>query len=157
MVNTPEQAEQFVRYCRYPPEGERSFGPTRARPLYGDDYPATANREVITLAMVETAEAVDNVDAIVATPGLTGVYIGPSDLSAFLGCSPTDHEEPVVVAAIKRVLDAAKSAGIKPGIHCGSPQLAMRRLDEGFDLVTLSTDVIVLSGALAGLMKTMGR
>ena len=81
MVNTPEQAAEFVSYVRYPPLGQRSFGPTRASFSAGANYAAEANGEILAFAMVETAEAMANLEAIVATPGLDGIYVGPADLS----------------------------------------------------------------------------
>ena len=81
MVNTPEQAAEFVSYLRYPPLGQRSFGPTRANYSAGANYAAEANGEILGFAMIETAEAMANLDAIVATPGLDGIYVGPADLT----------------------------------------------------------------------------
>ena len=113
MINTREQAEQFVGYCRYAPLGERSFGPTRAISVHGVDYPSVANDQVIALAMIETRTALLNVDSIVATPNLTGVYIGPSDLALSLGFVPKlDHDEAAVLDAIKTILAAAHGAGV---------------------------------------------
>ena len=88
MVNTRADAERLVHYANYAPAGTRSFGPTRAMLVYGADYVSKANDTVVTLAMVETAEALENVEAIAQTPGLTGVYIGPSDLALFDGPYP---------------------------------------------------------------------
>ena len=100
-----EQAEQFVKSCRYPPKGFRSFGPTRAMLYAGSDYPAHANDTVLTFAMIETEEAMANLDEIVATPGLDGVYIGPADLSLAHGRPPKfDHTEPEMMAVIERIL-----------------------------------------------------
>ena len=98
MVNTAANAEAFVRYANYAPRGCRSFGPTRAALVYGAGYAKQANDAIITLAMVETVEALGNVRHIVATPDLTGVYIGPSDLSLSMGYEPKlDHDEPAVL------------------------------------------------------------
>lgn len=156
MVNTREQAEAFVRYARYAPDGDRSFGPTRAVFVHGADYAGRANENVITLAMVETEEALSNVAAIVATPGLTGVYIGPSDLSLSLGYQPKlDHDEPAVVDAIKRVLEAAKSAGVRAGIHCLSPAYAKEMVALGFDLVTLGSDIRLFVASVTSALQEM--
>ena len=81
MINTREQAEKFVSLSHYPPIGNRSFGPTRALYSYGKNYHKEANDEVVCLAMIETSQAMTNLNDIVSTPGLDGVYIGPSDLS----------------------------------------------------------------------------
>ena len=118
MINTPEDAENLVRYTRYAPRGVRSFGPTRAAFAYGAQYWTAANESVVTLAMIETAEALENLDAIVSTPDLSGVYIGPSDLSLSMGRTPKlDHDDPTVLAAIERIRESAHRAGIKAGIH----------------------------------------
>ena len=97
---------------------------------------------MICLAMIETAEAVANLDEIVTTPGLDGVYIGPADLTLGLHGRrfPTgfDRQEPEMIAVIRRILDAAHRAGIKAGLHCGTPDYAAQAIGWGFDLVTLS-------------------
>ena len=89
MVNNRAEAEQAVAACRYPPAGIRSFGRCARRCAAGrDDYARRANEEVACIAMIETAEGVDNVDEIAATPGLDGIYIGPSDLALAIGLAP---------------------------------------------------------------------
>lgn len=151
MVNSREEAARFVSYMRYPPAGVRSFGPTRAVFAAGADYGQHANEEVLGFAMIETAEAMANLDYIVSTPGLDGVYIGPADLT--LGLTgrkyPTgfDREEPEMVEAIQTVLRKAHDAGIRAGLHCGTPAYAARAVGWGFDLVTISNDVRLLAGA----------
>jgi 4-hydroxy-2-oxoheptanedioate aldolase len=151
MVNTRADAERFVSYMRYPPDGQRSFGPTRVTFAQGADYGLHANENVVALAMIETAEAMRNLADIVGTPGLDGVYIGPADLT--LGLTgrkyPTgfDREEPEMVEAIKHILESAHAAGIKAALHCGTPAYAAKAIDWGFDLVTISNDVRLLAGA----------
>ena len=151
MINTREEAERFVSYMRYPPLGVRSFGPTRALFAAGADYGHHADTEVLAFAMIETAEAMENLDAIVATPGLDGVYIGPADLA--LGLTgrkyPTgfDRQEPELVEAIQLVLKKAKAAGIRAALHNGTATYAARAVSWGFDMVTISNDVRLLAGA----------
>ena len=154
MINTPEDAQRFVSYCRYAPVGQRSFGPTRAVMYAGADYAQHANETVLTLAMIETRQALDNVEAIAATPGLDGVYIGPSDLSLSMGYAPKlDQEEPVVVEAIEKIRKAAKTAGISAGIHCLEPAYARRMIEQGFDMVTIGSDIRLLSAAANDAVK----
>ena len=154
MVNTPEDAARFVSYCRYAPAGQRSFGPTRALFYAGSDYAKHANDTVIALAMIETRQALDNVEAIVSTPGLDGVYIGPSDLSLSMGYTPKlDQEESAVLEAIERIRTAAKNAGIRAGIHCLEPAYARRMIEQGFDLVTIGSDIRILGSAAAAAVK----
>ena len=151
MVNNAAEAAQLVSYMRYPPHGVRSFGPTRVTFSAGADYGQHADKEVLCFAMIETAEAVKNIDEIVSTPGLDGIYIGPADLT--LGLTgrkyPTgfDREEPEMVEAIQHILARAHAAGIKACIHNGTPAYAAKAIGWGFDLVTISNDVRLLAGA----------
>jgi 4-hydroxy-2-oxoheptanedioate aldolase len=118
--------------------------------VHGPSYIQDANRHVITLAMIETREALDQVEAIARTPELTGLYIGPSDLAQSLGypiqLDPTGAD---TMAAIERILSAAKAAGIKAGMHCMMPDYARAMADKGFDFVTLGNDVRMLTAELA--------
>ena len=88
MINNKEECEKFVSYCRYPPLGQRSFGPMRAQLIYGSDYYNYANDQIVTLAMIETKEAVNNLDEILSVENLNGVYIGPADMSIAYGLEP---------------------------------------------------------------------
>src|SRR3954449_12995204 len=109
MVNSAEEAEAFVSYCRYPPRGQRSFGPIRARLYAGADYGRHANEEVLASAMIETRAALDALDAILAVPGLDGVYVGPSDLSASLGLTPQlDPDDGEVLEGLSTLPQATK-------------------------------------------------
>ena len=142
MVNTPQEAEQFVATMRYAPNGVRSSGPTRAAMVHGANYHFEADDALVSLAMVETVEALENVEKIATTDGLTGIYIGPSDLAVSMGYAPgLDRNEDDVDAAIGRILAACKSAGIKSAIHCLSPHYLKSTFDRGFDLATLATDI----------------
>jgi 4-hydroxy-2-oxoheptanedioate aldolase len=159
MVNSGEEAARLVSYTRYPPKGTRSFGPTRANLSTGGDYYASANDEVLAFAMIETAEAMARLEEIVATPGLDGVYVGPADLTLGLTggrlAPGMDREEPEMVAAIVRIADAAKAAGIRAGLHCGTPEYAARAVGWGFDLVTIGNDVRLLAeGAGANVARS---
>lgn len=151
MVNTREDAERLASYMRYPPHGVRSFGPTRATFSTGGSYWPAANDEVLCFAMIETAEAMKNLDAIVSTPGIDAVYIGPADLTLglFEGKYPPgfDREEPEMVEAIQQVLAAAHGAGIKAALHCGTPAYAAKAVGWGFDMVTVGSDARMLATA----------
>ena len=157
MVNTPAQAAEFVSYVRYPPLGQRSFGPTRVGFAAGANYGSEANGEMLALAMIETREAFDNVEAIAATPGLDGLYIGPADLTLGLSngrlAPGFDREEEEMVAAIRRILAAAKGAGIRAGIHCGTPDYAARAIGWGFDMTTVSGDTRLLAAAAGSSVR----
>lgn len=141
MIETPDDARAFVRACQYPPAGNRSFGPVRARLVHGDGYPDAANDAVVPIAMIETRSALDHVDEIAAIPGMGALYIGPSDLSSNLGFKPGfDRTEPEMLAHIARIREAAHAAGIKACLHCASPAYAAAKVKEGFDLVTIGSD-----------------
>ncbi|MEM9063544.1 MAG: aldolase/citrate lyase family protein [Pseudomonadota bacterium] len=148
MVNNREQAEALVRACRYPPIGERSFGPVRATWYGGADYFANANDSIVVLAMIETREAVANLDEIMSTPGLDGAYIGPSDLGLSHGFAPKlDREEPELLEIIGQIRAGAERHGKVTGIHCGTPYYARRMIADGFNLVTIAADNALLNNA----------
>ena len=150
MVNTREEAEAFVGACRYPPAGYRSYGPYRATLYGGEDYTDHADETVVTMAMIETREALDNLDEILGVEGLDAVFVGPSDLGQSLGYGPgTDRDEPEVVEAIDRVLAAARDRGLVAGIFTGSTEYASRMVEKGFRFVNVSTDVRLMAGAAA--------
>lgn len=157
LIDTAEQAAQLVSYVRYPPLGIRSSGPTRAGLIYPNYTGAFANAEPLVFAMVETQAGMDNLDAIVRTPGLDGVYIGPSDLSLGLskGKLPAgfDRQEPEMIAAIQKIVAATKTAGIKTCLHCGSSEYAAKAAGWGVDLVTLLNDVRMMAAAGAASVK----
>ncbi|HEY0919843.1 HpcH/HpaI aldolase family protein [Devosia sp.] len=159
LVNTRADAEALVSYMRYPPAGIRSYGPTRAAIALGPGYDGNASDELVCLAMVETAEAMANLEAICATPGLDGIYVGPSDLTLALTGrryrTGFDREEPEMLEAIRSILDAAHRHGIKACLHTGSAAYAARALEWGFDLVTAATDVRLLAGGAAEIVESL--
>ncbi len=158
MINSRADAEAFVRTCRYPPEGFRSFGPVRAVLYAGADYFDHANQTVLTIAQIETAEAVDNIEEIVRVPGLDAVYIGPADLAVTLGYKPGfDHTEPTIVAALDKVLAAAESQGLIAGIHNATPGYARQMIDKGFRMVTVQSDARLLAAAARDVVDALRR
>lgn len=159
MVNSAAECVRFVGACRYAPEGYRSYGPARGLLYGGSDYAEAANRTVLTLAMVETVEALRNLDEILAVPGLDAIYVGPSDLAISLGFPPQAvPREPEVVRAIDRILEACKRHGRIAGIHCGSGEMAQEMIGKGFQLTSLMNDVRLLSlGAKGAIEAARGR
>jgi len=154
MINTPEDAISFVGATKYAPVGYRSSGPTRAMMVHGAGYHDEANENIISLAMIETVEALENVEKIAATEGLTGIYIGPSDLSISMGFKPgLDRVEPEMIDAIKRIEDACIKNNIKVGIHCLSPAYLKEKLSNGYHLATLASDVRIYSEGIANKLK----
>jgi 4-hydroxy-2-oxoheptanedioate aldolase len=148
MVNSRAEAERLVSYVRYPPQGTRSYGPIRAVFSAGKDYAEHANKEIVCLAMIETAEAYENLDEILCTAGLDGIYIGPADLTLSIFGEQFgpgfDRREPEILQIIKDIARRAHLSGMRAGLHTASPQYASDAIDWGFDLVTVSTDVRLL-------------
>ena len=156
MINTAEQARQLVAYTHYAPRGTRSFGPVRALLYSGADYPQHANDTIVTFAMIETAQALDNLDEIMSVEGLDAVYIGPSDLSLALGCRPVfDDVDPPVAQAIDYILERAKAHGLVAGIHNGSAEGALARVAKGFQFVTVSSDARMIAAGSQQLLAKM--
>jgi 4-hydroxy-2-oxoheptanedioate aldolase len=142
LIETAADAADAVASVRYPPAGRRSFAPNRAALRVGAT-PAEANDANVVIAMIETPTALSEVDAICATPGLDGVYVGPSDLSlAVGGAFPMD---PAIMdrfeEAVTRVRESAARAGIAAGIHTRDGDTAARRLAEGFTFASIASDL----------------
>ncbi len=146
MVSTRAEAEELVAMCRYPPRGYRSWGPVRASLYAGGDYGDRANDEIIVMPMIETAEAVKNLDDILSVPGVDAVYVGPSDLSLALGCKPRlDQTDPPVVEAQARIVEACKRHGVVAGIHNATAAYALTMIAAGYQFVTLASDARFLA------------
>ncbi len=154
MVNDAEEARAAVAACRYPPVGRRSFGPVRAE-LRQSSTPADANAAVLCLPMIETAEGLANVEEIAATPGVDGLYIGPSDLRIGLGgASPDDPAlDGAFAEALERVKAAAAAAGVVAGIHCPSGAVAAQQFAAGFSWASVASDLTHLEQAARGHLR----
>ena len=156
MINNKKECEKFVSYCRYPPLGQRSFGPMRAQLIYGLDYIKNANSEIVTLAMIETQDAVNNIDEILSVEHLNGVYIGPADMSLSYGLSPRfDIEDGPVYSNIKLIVDKAKEHGKIAGIHNGSTEYAKKMIALGYQFVTISSDYRAMSTYAQSIVEEM--
>jgi len=141
MVNTREQAEALVQACKYPPRGYRSWGPVRASIYAGTDYGDHANEDIIVMPMIETAEALKNLDDILTVPGVDAIYVGPSDLSLALGCKPRlDQTDAPVVEAQQKIVEACKRHGVIAGIHNATAAYAVKMVAAGYQFVTLASD-----------------
>lgn len=141
MINSKKQCEDFISYCKYPPQGQRSFGPMRAQLTYGNDYYKSANNEIITLAMIETKEAFENIDEILSVPNLTGVYVGPGDMCSSYGLMPQfDVKEDPIYSNIKIIAKKAKEHNKIAGIHNGTTVYAKEMIALGYQFVTVSSD-----------------
>ncbi len=141
MVNTRAEAEALVRACKYPPRGYRSWGPVRASIYAGADYGDHANDDIVVMPMIETAEAMKNLDDILSVPGVDGVYVGPSDLSLALGLKPRlDQTDAPVVEAQQKIAEACKRHGVVAGIHNSTATYALKMIAQGYQFVTLASD-----------------
>lgn len=159
LVSSAEEAAAAVAAARYPPAGIRSYGPMRSGLRIGP-APAQANAAVVVLAMVETPGGLANVEAIAATPGLDGIYIGPSDLTlAVGGAAPSDPSVSTDLdEALVRIRAACERNGIAAGIHTESGEAAAARLAAGFTFVSVSADLSHLEkAATAHLAVARGR
>jgi 4-hydroxy-2-oxoheptanedioate aldolase len=155
MINSRAEAEKLVSCVRYAPKGTRSFGPIRALLYGGADYATKANDTVIPFAMIETKQALENLDDILSVEGLDAIYVGPADLSLTLGCTPKfDQEEKPVVEAIDHIIAKAKQHGVIAGIHNGTPEYAQRMIAKGFRFVTLGSDARLMA---AGAQQTLAK
>jgi 4-hydroxy-2-oxoheptanedioate aldolase len=155
MISTVEQCRHFVAACRYPPTGDRSFGPARGLLYGGRDYLQHANECVLTLAMIETPEGLQNAAEILNVPQLDGIYVGPSDLALSLGLPliPGVHQD--VRDAAAQLLQTAKKAGKRAGIFCPNIEFGREMVALGYDLVTVSTDAEILRNAATSVLDTV--
>jgi 4-hydroxy-2-oxoheptanedioate aldolase len=161
LVNNAAEAQAAVRASRYPRHGgtgQRSYGPMRSGLRIGPK-PEEADDAVLVLVMVETAEAMDNLDEICAVEGLDGIYVGPYDLSLALGAAyPLDPEvQDALEEALKRVQAAASAAGKIAGIHTMDAETARLRAQQGFTFVTVATDLVELENAAAAQLAQAKR
>lgn len=145
-IRTAEEVAEVVSTCRYPPVGTRGIGPTRASNYFLDfeDYHAHANDEIAVIVQIETREAVENLEAILAVPGLDGILIGPADLSAALGYFPDVNGE-AFQKVVAGILETGRRADIPVGYYCFSGEEARQRAEQGFRFVSVVADVKVLT------------
>jgi 4-hydroxy-2-oxoheptanedioate aldolase len=148
LVGSGAEAARAVDACRYPPDGTRSYGPSRAELVIGSSAPDELAAAALCFVMVETRDGLERVDEIAATPGLDGIYIGPSDLSLALGLTPRAGGPPLE-SAIARVRHAAHAHGLIAGMHCSSGADARARAAEGFELVTVAVDASLFRATIA--------
>jgi 2-keto-3-deoxy-L-rhamnonate aldolase RhmA len=152
LIRTAEEAAGAVAACRYPPEGVRGYGPRRptqyAR-IGGPEYCRAANEAVVTIVQIEHEDAVRNIDAILAVPGLTSVVIGPNDLSGSLG-RMGEPRHPDVLRAIDAVLASGRRAGVPVGIAVGDdPGVLTGWVDKGVRWIAIGADFVLLTSAAA--------
>jgi 4-hydroxy-2-oxoheptanedioate aldolase len=154
MVNSPEEARRAVAACRYAPHGARSFGPLAAGIRHGVGYVGTANDVVACIPMIETRQAVEGIDDILAVGGIDAVYVGPADLSLTYGLPPAmDNPGDPFDSALTTVVDACQRHGVVPGIHT-SAALAGKRSKAGFRMMTVGSDMTAALQAFRADLKT---
>jgi 4-hydroxy-2-oxoheptanedioate aldolase len=155
MIQTADDARRTVDACLYPPSGRRSFGPVRVGARDGAGYFAGANDRVAVIPMIETAEALANVDEIAAVAGVDALFVGPFDLSISLGLAPGDNDgEPVFDDAITRVLAAVAREG-KAAAVLSNAAVAPLRVEQGFRMISVTTDMQALTMASARSLATV--
>ena len=160
MINTPADARAFAAAAKFPPVGERSWGPHRAMTLGGvpdmPTYLREANDHVVTFAMIETRTALQNFDAIIATPGIDGFFLGPSDLSIAL--SDGKNVDPLskeVDGHLDTMIAAAQRAKKIPGAYCHSAERAAALAKRGVKFLAVSGDLSMLRAGAAAVMKVL--
>jgi 4-hydroxy-2-oxoheptanedioate aldolase len=151
MLDTAEETAAFVKAAKYYPKGNRSLGPTRSNIVYGENYAKQANDFTITLAMIETPDALKNIREIAQVPNLDGFYVGPWDLSMSLGYEKlADFQDPSFLDILKHILAVATENNLVVGIHAGTAQNAQLFADFGYKFVTMIND----SSALKAIAKS---
>lgn len=148
MINSAEDAARLVAAASYPPAGIRSYGPTRAALGQESGFLARAGSGTVTLAMVETATAIDHLDEILHVDGLSGVYIGPADLAISLGRAPAlDDTSDATLTLLRDIARRAATHGKVAGVHCNSVEYARLMASCGYRLLTIGSDVRFLRAA----------
>ncbi|HUE75932.1 MAG TPA: aldolase/citrate lyase family protein [Chloroflexota bacterium] len=156
MVHTAEDAKAAADACRLPPRGTRSWGWGRAR-HYGDDYSDAVDDQMFVAVQIESIQAVENAEAILAVPGVDGCWVGPADLALSMGIHPRHaNGDERHARALESVIQACRNTGKIPGLSTSGPEECVRRAEQGFQFLTGGSDAgFMLAGARAGL-KTLG-
>jgi 4-hydroxy-2-oxoheptanedioate aldolase len=153
MIDTPAQAESAARSCRYPPLGFRSYGPTRAGLLDAAYSPARANQNVLCVVMVETREAIANLEAILSVEGVDAVFVGPADLAVSFGVDPAGNEQ--ITELVAQVASQCREHRRVAGIFCPTLDAAVAWRAFGYQLLALQSDVRLLRNAAAAALATV--
>lgn len=157
-IQSAEEAARAVRWCKYPPEGSRSVGIARAQG-YGAHFQAyvdSANMETTVILQIEHINAIHNIESIVNIPGIDCLFIGPYDLSASMGKMGRVND-PEVRAAISKVKTCAHAADIATGIFGTTPEAVRPYIDDGFTLIAISIDTMILGDAAKKIVDASSR
>lgn len=153
-VETAEDARRFVDACRYPPHGSRSWGPARGVLYGGADYFESHEKEILRIALIETAKGIENLDAIAATPGLDMIYLGPNDLGVSHGAKPSyTPNHPKVEEAVDLVVAAARRHSIAAGMHTASKEVAAAAARKGYNFLSLGYASKIMMAAATQVLK----
>ena len=158
MIDSAEQAERFVQACLYPPMGIRSWGPVRAGLDGSAAYAEEANDLVAPIVQIETLGALEQLDEILAVPGLAAIFVGPNDLAWALGHGPgSDREEPELLELLLELPARARARGVQAGIHCAAPAYARRMVQAGYRLITIGSDASFLGRSGRVMLTSLGQ
>ena len=146
MVNTREEAQRAVEFAKYPPRGTRSiggaFGPYGFGITDWPEYARMANDETLVIVQIESAPALQNLDAILSVDGIDVAFVGPNDLHAQIGLPPSsDGTEPAFMEALERVKASARAHHVATGIFSSNGEAAAQRIRQGFQMISVTTDV----------------
>lgn len=157
-TSTPELAQQAAAATKYPPLGRRGYGPGMATARWPapEGYAKFADRNVMTIIIIEEARAVEKIDEIAATPGIDVLFVGTSDLSQSLGV-PQQFEHPKMKDALGKILAAGKKYGLPVGRPAGTPALIQQYLQEGFLFIQAPADTNLYAVGAAPLLQSLGK
>lgn len=154
MVNTAEECEAAMRRGMYAPRGSRSSGPIRAQPLEGPEYAEVANDHVLIIPMIETVEAVENIDAILSVDGVRAIYVGPMDLGVSMGLG-RGTTDPSFFETLDHIAERCAAHGVVAGIHA-NPETTADRIQRGYNMVTMQADLLSMRLGLVDALS-LGR
>lgn len=156
LVNSADDAREAVGACRYPPQGHRSWGPTRAALQVSGYGTESANRAVVCVVMIETPEAVAALDEILTVPGVDGVFVGPNDLAVTHGMKPdATASAPEHRRLIETILAACDRHHLIAGIQCGGPETGIRWRDAGFRMLSVDNDALFVRTRAAQVLEAV--
>ncbi len=154
LVETVADVEACVRAAKYPPHGQRSWGPYRGKILVDGDYIAHANDWVINCVQIETRGAMDTLDDILKVDGLDMVLVGPNDLALAL-TGTRDIRKPEAVEACNEILNKSREHAVLTAIFANDIDYAKPLVEAGWDIITVGTDMGLLAGAAAGIVEAL--
>ena len=155
LVNSAEEAEKAVKACLYPSKGNRSMGPTRAERVFGKEYVQGVENSIQCLPMIETLDALNNLESILSVDGVDSIYVGPSDLSVNLGLPKGNNDgNPKFDEALEMIVSSCEKYNVVPGIHANS-SLADIRQQQGFRILTVVEDDGAMSTGFGEVFNQM--